>query len=135
MLRFLQVLSASAQQHSCHAQVCSTFLLNFHTKDKLLFFISRLLFLQFAPVCIRNVTSAFMVLCLLCCSLFLECWASLFLLVLASSIALLQRWAFVYPLLSVCIELGSYSVTLHGGGAGLENRRYLVRVSHFALKK
>lgn len=34
--------------------------------------------LQFAPVCVRNVTSAFMVLYLLCCSLFLECWSSLF---------------------------------------------------------
>lgn len=75
---FSPCLSASARQHSCHAQVCSTFLLNFHTKDKLLFFISRLLFLQFAPVYVRNVTSAFMVLYLLCCFLFLECWSSLF---------------------------------------------------------
>lgn len=61
-----------------------------------------------------------------------------FLLVLASSNALLERWAFVYPLPSVCIELGSYNVTLHGGGGGgggLENRRYFVHVSHFALKK
>lgn len=134
MPHFLQVIPASAQQRSSHAQVCSTCLLNFQNKAKLFFFISRLLFLQFAYVYVRTVTSAFMVLCLLCCFLFLECWSSLFFLCWPA-LRLCHKDGLLFTHSSVCIELGNYNVTQHGGGGGLENRKYLVCVSHFALKK
>lgn len=58
--------------------------------------------------------------------LFFLCWPALM---------LCHKDGLLFTHSSVCIELGSYNVTLHGGDGGLENRRYLVCVSHFALKK